>query len=82
MTIIVDDGNRVEIQRRYIDYLITHMDFMDVRKELWHYLNKEKDRYSNYSLELEISRDAPEILNGQFDYSNFFSLEMEGYQNA
>ncbi len=75
---IVDDGNRVEIQRRYIDYLIAHMDFIDVRKELWHYLNKEKDKYSNYSLELEISRDAPEVL----DTAESANLYLEGYQNA
>ena len=63
---IVDDGNRLEVQRKYIDYLIAHMDFMEVRRELWHYLNKDKDRYSNYSLELEISRDAPEVLETEF----------------
>jgi hypothetical protein len=75
---IVDDGNRVEIQRKYIDYLISHMDFMEVRKELWHYLNREKDKYSNYSLELEISRDAPEVL----DTEQSCSLYLGGYQNA
>ena len=60
--IIVDDFNRTEIQRDYIDYLIGKMDFMEVKRELWNYINREKNRYSNYSLELEVSRDAPQIL--------------------
>lgn len=59
---IVDDFNRTEIQRNYIDYLIGKMDFMEIKRELWNYINRDKNRYSNYSLELEISRDAPEIL--------------------
>lgn len=59
---IVDDFNRTEIQRNYIDYLIGKMDFMEVKRELWNYINRDKNRYSNYSLELEISRDAPQIL--------------------
>ena len=60
--IIVDDFNRTEIQRNYIDYLLGKMDFMEVKRELWNYINRDKNRYSNYSLELEISRDAPQIL--------------------
>lgn len=59
---IVDDFNRTEIQRKYIDYLVGKMDFMEIKRELWNYLNRDKNRYSNYSLELEISRDAPKIL--------------------
>lgn len=59
---IVDDFNRTEIQRNYIDYLMGKMDFMEVKRELWNYINRDKNRYSNYSLELEISRDAPIIL--------------------
>jgi hypothetical protein len=59
---IVDDFNRTEIQRKYIDHLIGKMDFMEIKRELWNYINRDKNRYSNYSLELEISRDAPIIL--------------------
>lgn len=59
---IVDDFNRTEIQRNYIDYLIGQMDFMELKRELWNQINREKNKYSNYSLELEISRDAPKIL--------------------
>ena len=59
---IVDDFNRTEIQRNYIDYLIGKMDFMEIKRELWNYINQNKNKYSNYSLELEISRDAPQIL--------------------
>lgn len=59
---IVDDFNRTEIQRNYIDHLVGKMDFMEMKRELWNYINRDKNRYSNYSLELEISRDAPTIL--------------------
>ena len=59
---IVDDFNRTEIQRKYIDHLVGKMDFMEIKRELWNYINRDKNRYSNYSLELEISRDAPIIL--------------------
>lgn len=59
---IVDDFNRTEIQRLYIDHIVGHMDFVEIKRELWNYINREKNRYSNYSLELEISRDAPKIL--------------------
>lgn len=60
---IVDDFNRTEIQRKYIDHLIGKMDFMEIKRDLWNYINRDKNRYSNYSLELEISRDAPIILD-------------------
>lgn len=59
---IIDDFNRTEIQRKYIDHMIGKMDFMEIKRELWNYINQNKNRYSNYSLELEISRDAPIIL--------------------
>lgn len=59
---IVDDFNRTEIQRKYIDHIVGQMDFVEIKRELWNYINREKNRYSNYSLELEISRDAPKIL--------------------
>lgn len=59
---IIDDFNRTEIQRKYIDHIVGHMDFVEIKRELWNYINREKNRYSNYSLELEISRDAPKIL--------------------
>lgn len=59
---IVDDFNRTEIQRKYIDHIIGQMDFAEIKRELWNYVNSDKNRYSNYSLELEISRDAPKIL--------------------
>lgn len=59
---IVDDFNRTEIQRKYIDHIVGKMDFVEIKRELWNYINREKNRYSNYSLELEISRDAPIIL--------------------
>lgn len=59
---IIDDLNRTEIQRNYIDYLINKMDFVETKRELWNYINQDKNRYSNYSLEIEISRDAPHIL--------------------
>lgn len=75
---IVDDFNRTEIQREYIDHIVGRMDFAEIKRELWNYINCDKNRYSNYSLELEISRDAPQILGDIVTGS----LHISGESNA
>lgn len=76
--ITINGINRKEIQHKYIDYLISHMDFMEVRRHLWDYINSEKNKYTDNALEKEINQKAPEILE------KFFagSLHLEGYQDA
>lgn len=75
---IIDSGNREEVQRKYIDYLISHMDFMEVRRHLWDFLYEDKSKYTNAALQKEIDKRAPEILEQHFAGL----LRIEGYQNA
>lgn len=54
--------NRKEIQRKYIDQILGELDFMQIKDRLRDYLTKEKDKESNYSLECEIRKEAPDVL--------------------
>ena len=58
----VKESNRKDIQRKYIDQILGELDFMQIKDRLRDYLSKEKDRSSNYALECEIRKKAPEIL--------------------
>jgi hypothetical protein len=58
----IGSDNRVEIQRKYIDQILGELDFMQIKDRLRDYLSKEKDRSSNYALESEIRKVAPEVL--------------------
>ena len=61
-TRVVDDINRKEIQRKYIDQILGELDFMEIKDRLRNYLELEKDKSSNYALEAEIRKEAPEVL--------------------
>jgi len=39
----VTDSNRDEIQVKYVDSIISHLDFMEIRSLLRDYLHSEKD---------------------------------------
>jgi len=58
----IKESNRKDIQRKYIDEILGGLDFMQIKDHLRDYLSKEKDRSSNYSLECEIRKEAPEVL--------------------
>ena len=58
----ISEANRKEIQRKYIDQILGELDFMQIKDHLRDYLSKEKDKSSNYSLECEIRKEAPEVL--------------------
>jgi hypothetical protein len=58
----ISESNRKEIQRKYIDQILGELDFMQIKDRLRDYLNKEKDKSSNYALESEIRKEAPEVL--------------------
>jgi hypothetical protein len=58
----IGNDNRTEIQRKYIDQILGELDFMQIKDRLRDYLSKEKDKESNYSLEAEIRKEAPEVL--------------------
>lgn len=59
---VISQWNRKEIQRKYIDQILGELDFMQIKDLLRDYLDKDKDKESNYSLECEIRKEAPEIL--------------------
>lgn len=59
---VITQFNRREIQRKYIDQILGELDFMQIKDRLRDYLDKEKDRESNYALESEIRQEAPEVL--------------------
>ena len=58
----VSDINRKEVQRKYIDQILGELDFMQIKDKLRDYLEHEKDKESNYALEAEIRKEAPEVL--------------------
>jgi len=58
----VSEINRKEIQRKYIDQILGELDFMQIKDRLRDYLEHEKDKESNYALESEIRKEAPEVL--------------------
>ena len=58
----IKESNRKEVQRKYIDQILGELDFMQIKDALRDYLAKEKDKSSNYALECEIRKEAPEVL--------------------
>lgn len=58
----ISEINRKEIQRKYIDQILGELDFMQIKDRLRDYLQHEKDKESNYALESEIRKEAPEVL--------------------
>jgi hypothetical protein len=61
-TRVINEYNRTEIQRKYIDQILGELDFMQIKDRLRDYLELEKDKSANYALEAEIRRQAPEVL--------------------
>lgn len=75
--------NRKEIQRKYIDQILGELDFMQIKDRLRDYLSKEKDKESNYALESEIRKEAPEILVDNWeDFSGPATLTEEYEHHA
>lgn len=71
--LVINDDNRCKYQNDYVEYLIAHMDFIEIREALRNYLHKEKGRYSNKFLENEIRRENPDLLNSSYWNSDEFS---------
>lgn len=59
---VINNNNRQEIQRKYIDQILGELDFMQIKNRLRDYLELEKDKSSNQALEAEIRHEAPDIL--------------------
>jgi hypothetical protein len=58
----INQFNRQEIQRKYIDQILGELDFMQIKDALRDYLTKDKNKASNYALESEIRKEAPDVL--------------------
>lgn len=62
----VTNSNRDEIQVKYVDSIIAHLDFIQIRSLLRDYLHSEKDKYSNEDLADEIKSRDPRICKDVF----------------
>jgi hypothetical protein len=81
LTRYVSEINRKEIQRKYIDVILGELDFMQIKDRLRDYLQHEKDKESNYALEAEIRKEAPEILVDNWeDFNGPATLTHSKYQ--
>ena len=83
----IREVNRKEIQRKYIDQILGELDFMQIKDRLRDYLSKEKDKSSNYALESEIRKEAPEVLVENWEDFNIPATltknkESEFYQDS
>ena len=54
--------NKAYLTRRYVDYIVSHMDEVDMLDSLKNYIYREKFNYPNQTLETEIGRHYPELL--------------------
>lgn len=63
---LVHDYNREETQRKYVDSIIAHLDFIQIRELLRDYLHSEKNLYSNEDLYDEIVSRGDECLSDVF----------------
>ena len=80
---VISQFNRKEIQRKYIDQILGELDFMQIKDRLRDYLTKEKDKESNYALEAEIRKEAPEVLVDNWeDFSGPATLTEEYEHHA
>lgn len=61
-TRVINNANRKEIQRKYIDQILGSLDFMEIKDMLRDYLQLEKDKESHKALEAEIRHEAPDVL--------------------
>lgn len=80
-TRLINQANRKEIQRKYIDQILGSLDFMQIKDRLRDYLDKEKDRESNYALEAEIRKQAPDVLVDNWEDFDEPATLTEEYQH-
>jgi hypothetical protein len=58
----ISNDNKVYIIRRYADYIITRMDDVEILDAFRNYFFQEKMNYPNDTLEEEIKKHCPELL--------------------
>lgn len=66
MKIKLTADNKSYIVTRYVDYILTRMDTLDMFGALKDYLFREKMSYPIDTLNLEIERHCPQILEDHF----------------
>lgn len=62
----ITDENKSYIIRRYTDYVVSRMDNVEIWEAFKDYFYKEKISYQNHTLEEEIKRYCPDILEDTF----------------
>lgn len=62
----VDRNNRDKVQERYVNYLLSRMDFWETREKLRDYINTEKILYSHDDLLDEIKYKGRDAINEVF----------------
>lgn len=62
----ISQSNRDQIQAKYVDSIIAHLDFIQIRELLRDYLHSEKNLYSNDDLYDEILSKGPEYFSDVF----------------
>lgn len=78
----INQSNRKDIQRKYIDQILGSLDFMQIKDSLRDFLEKEKDRESNYALEAEIRKQAPDVLVDNWEDFDGPATLTEEYHHA
>lgn len=63
---LITQANRDSVQARYVDSIIAHLDFIQIRELLRDYLHSEKNLYSNDDLYDEIISKGPEYFSDIF----------------
>jgi hypothetical protein len=63
MVFSIDKYNRGEVQRQYVDSIISRMDFMEIRDCLRDHINEDLDNLSNGDLYDEIRVKRPELVH-------------------
>lgn len=58
----LNDDNKSYIVRRYCDYTVSHMDNLDLLNGFKEYFYREKMAYPIDTLEVEINKYCPEIM--------------------
>jgi hypothetical protein len=62
MVFSVDKYNRSEVQRLYVDSIISRMDFMEIRDCLRDHINEDLNNFNNGDLYDEIRVKRPDLV--------------------
>lgn len=69
-SLTICDDNRQEVQSRYIDSIVSRLDFIEIRYLLKEHIDKELSSYSNDDLLKDIISRGTDYINDVFDYGS------------